>query len=168
MATLHAPLLSPCIECCAPSAAGKTRCQRHLTAALEASRRFRARHREKKSTDATLELPTEVDGVTLERRILARIEAARARETNPHYADDYGQAYAALSGFWRGEFETFSDAFVWMSYRMYGLHPDKLWKKQQAWRQWRLGKSNIIRFPKTTPRPQSEACPVVQERSLCG
>ncbi len=68
-------------------------------------------------------------------RVLARLIQAEAHESDPWYRDDCRQAFIVLSLALKGE----SQPFVSASYRMYGLHPDKLYPAILARREALLG-----------------------------
>jgi hypothetical protein len=68
-------------------------------------------------------------------RILARLIQAEAHEVNPHLRDDYRQAFITLSLARDGS----PIPFVEASYRVIGLHPDKVWPSILARRKALLG-----------------------------
>lgn len=73
-------------------------------------------------------------------RVLARLIQSEAHEVNPHLRDDYRQSFITLSLAAAGS----PIPFVEASYRMYGVHPDKLWPKIVAHRNWLLGQPTRI------------------------
>jgi hypothetical protein len=76
--------------------------------------------------------------VALVRRILARLEAAELKETNPHFQDDYRIAWVTV--LCAGDRRAHPHPHVEASYRVLGLHPDKVWPAIQARRRAKLGK----------------------------
>lgn len=68
-------------------------------------------------------------------RILARLIQLEAHESQTHFKDDYRQAFITLSLAVKGN----KQPFVCASYAMYGVHPDKLWKKMQDRKRAQLG-----------------------------
>jgi len=98
-------------------------------------------------------------------RVLARLIQAEAHESDPWYRDDCRQAFIVLSLALKGE----SQPFVSASYRMYGLHPDKLYPAILARREALLGPAgasptfkepvgpgNSRKPPQSIPRKQKE------------
>lgn len=68
-------------------------------------------------------------------RILARLVQFEAHEPQAHLKDDYRQAFITVSLAAKGTPQPFVNA----SYSMYGVHPDKLWKKMQDRKRAQLG-----------------------------
>lgn len=69
-------------------------------------------------------------------RILDRIEEAERSEPNLWLRTDYRQAFICVSLASRGE----AQPFVTASYRIFGIHPDKVWSAIMAKRKAKLGK----------------------------
>jgi hypothetical protein len=69
-------------------------------------------------------------------RILDRLEEAESSEPDIHLRSDYRQAFICVSLASRGE----AQPFVESSYRIYGIHPDKVWPQIMANRRAKLGK----------------------------
>ena len=68
-------------------------------------------------------------------RVLARLIQAEAHEPLVYFKDDIRQAFITVTLAARGN----TMPFVVASYQMYGVHPDKLWPKMTARRNWLLG-----------------------------
>jgi hypothetical protein len=68
-------------------------------------------------------------------RILDRLWEAERTEPDIHLRSDYRQAFICVSLASRGEREP----FVTSSYRVYGIHPDKVWPQIVASRKAKLG-----------------------------
>jgi hypothetical protein len=68
-------------------------------------------------------------------RILDRLEEAERSEPDIHLRSDYRQAFICVSLASRGEREP----FVTSSYRIFGIHPDKVWPNILATRKAKLG-----------------------------
>src|SRR5215471_13894137 len=68
-------------------------------------------------------------------RILDRLEEAERAEPDIHLRSDYRQAFICVSLASRGEREP----FVTSSYRIFGIHPDKVWPHILATRKAKLG-----------------------------
>ena len=68
-------------------------------------------------------------------RVLARLIQSEAHEVNPHLKDDYRQSFITISLALKGD----PQPFVSASYRMYGIHPEKLWPAIVARRKALLG-----------------------------
>jgi hypothetical protein len=86
---------------------------------------------------------------TLAERILARLIQSEAHEASPHFRDDYRQSFIALTLALEGSPIPFIEA----SYRMYGLHPDKVWPAMVARRAALIGRP--AQFP-SSDKKQSE------------
>lgn len=71
---------------------------------------------------------------------LAYLQRAELHEADPWLRDDIRQAWIALSTFERGQHPSFASAWVAASYRMYGLHPAKLFAAVCERRRALLGK----------------------------
>jgi hypothetical protein len=69
-------------------------------------------------------------------RILDRLQKAELSEPNIWYRQDYRQAFICVSLARRCE----PQPFITSSYRIYGLHPSKVWPMIMAKRKARLGK----------------------------
>ena len=69
-------------------------------------------------------------------RILDRLWEAEGAEPDIHLRSDDRQAFICVSLASRGERQPFIEA----SYRIYGIHPDKVWSQIMANRKARLGK----------------------------
>jgi hypothetical protein len=74
-------------------------------------------------------------GTSPTERILARLIQAETHEANPHFRDDIRQAFITVSFAAKGDTQPFVNA----SYRMYGLHPDKLYAAIEARKRAQLG-----------------------------
>jgi hypothetical protein len=68
-------------------------------------------------------------------RILDRLEGAEKSEPDIHLRSDYRQAFICVSLASRGE----AQPFIQSSYRIYGIHPDKVWPHIMATRRAKLG-----------------------------
>ncbi len=71
-------------------------------------------------------------------RILAQLALAESREPDPHFQTDYRIGWIAIyTADVKREFDCGWDAFVSASYRVLGLHPDKVWsamvRNREAW-----------------------------------
>jgi hypothetical protein len=82
-------------------------------------------------------------------RVLARLIQFEAHEVNAHLRDDYRQAFITLALAEKGSLIPFVEA----SYTMYGVHPDKVWPKMIAYRQWMLGPAKVL-LPKKSAQPK--------------
>jgi len=69
-------------------------------------------------------------------RILDRLQKAELSEPDIWYRQDYRQAFICVSLASRCE----PQPFITSSYRIYGSHPDDVWRKIMANRKARLGK----------------------------
>ena len=79
-------------------------------------------------------------------RVLAHLERAENKEANPHFRDDYRQTWIAIyTADVKGEFDNGWDALVSASYRVIGLHPDKVWPAIIARRQALLGPPAVLK-----------------------
>lgn len=74
-------------------------------------------------------------GESLVERILARLEAAEARETNPHFQDDYRIAWITVLHAARGE----ADPHFWATYTVLRTAPDQVWPIMVKNRKAKLG-----------------------------
>jgi len=94
--------------------------------------------------------------VTLAERVLARLEQSENREPNPWLRDDIRIAWIATLYASQGNSQPFIDA----SYRVLGLHPDKVWPAICARRAALLGPElphkTAKRFPMGTGRVVDE------------
>jgi hypothetical protein len=86
--------------------------------------------------------------VTLAERVLARLEQAEHREPDPWLRDDIRIAWIATLYASQGNRQPFIDA----SYRVLGLHPDKVWCAILARREALLGPESI---PQTNRKPMA-------------
>ena len=68
-------------------------------------------------------------------RILDRLDEAERAEPDIHLRTDYRQAWVCVRLASRGE----AQPFVESSYRIYGMHPDKVWPHILATRKAKLG-----------------------------
>jgi hypothetical protein len=69
------------------------------------------------------------------RRVLRRLEQAEAREIDPHFGDDYRIAWITVLEAARGNPQPTVNA----TYRVLGLHPDRVWPAIIARRKALLG-----------------------------
>jgi hypothetical protein len=86
-------------------------------------------------------------------RVLARLIQSEAHEADIWLRDDYRQAFITVSLAAQGS----PIPFVEASYRMYGLHPDRLYPAILARRGSLLGRSSVIPFPKKFVRSVADA-----------
>jgi hypothetical protein len=90
--------------------------------------------------------------------VLTHLEKAERKESNAWFRDDYRIAWIAIfTADIKGEFDNGWDALVSASYRVIGLHPDKVWPAILARREALLGPEAIPhktmkRFPMGTGR----------------
>lgn len=75
-------------------------------------------------------------------RVLDRIWEGEQEEADVHLRSDYRQAWICVSLCSRGE----TQPFVESSYRLYGIHPDKVWPHILATRKAKLGEEFIDWF----------------------
>jgi hypothetical protein len=68
-------------------------------------------------------------------RILLRLEQAELCEQKPHFRDDYRIAWITVLKAWRGE----PEPHVQATYRVLGVHPNRVWDSLVARRQSLLG-----------------------------
>jgi hypothetical protein len=99
-------------------------------------------------------------GSSLSRRILLRLEAAEAREPNLHFQDDYRIAWLTVLNASRGQ----SEPHVLATYRVLGLHPDKIFAAIEAKRRAKLGAEYDKFFSTTSGSASSPKKPVQSER----
>jgi hypothetical protein len=69
-------------------------------------------------------------------RILERLQQAEMSEPDIWFRQDYRQAYICVSLAQTDD----AQSFITSSYRIYGTHPDQVWRKIMANRRARLGK----------------------------
>jgi len=69
------------------------------------------------------------------RRVLSRLECAELSELNPHLRDDLRIAWIVTLYAAEGN----PQPLVSASYRVLGMHPDKVWPWIVAWRKAKLG-----------------------------
>lgn len=74
-------------------------------------------------------------GRTIAHRVLVRLQSAESKESNPHFRDDYRIAWITTMLAARGN----PIAHVEATYRVLGLHPDKVWSAHVAMRKAKLG-----------------------------
>jgi hypothetical protein len=87
-------------------------------------------------------------------RILACLIQAEAHENDPWLRDDIRQSFITLSLAENGD----PQPFVSASYRMYGLHPDKLWPAIIARREALLGREY------NSPKKPVQSVRVIEKR----
>jgi hypothetical protein len=98
------------------------------------------------------------DGSLLD-RVLGRLIQSEAHEANPHFRDDYRQTFIALSLARDGN----PIPFVEASYRMYGLHPDKVYPAIMARRQALLGRDGVLSMAPAKAVPSPVTSPKCKE-----
>lgn len=98
----------------------------------------------------------------LSRRVQDYLEWAEAHEPDVWLRDDYRQAWIALGFAARG----LRHPFVAASYRMYGLHPDRLWPAILERRRAKLGPLYAKFFPEATDQVLPPKKPPLTERRL--
>jgi hypothetical protein len=96
-------------------------------------------------------------------RVLSRLEQAEKVESNPHLRDDVRIAWITTLFAFREE----SEPFVQASYRVLGLHPDKVWPAIEAKRHAKLG-ADYPNFYAANRGASSPKKPVQSERRLRG
>jgi hypothetical protein len=84
-------------------------------------------------------------------RVLAALVRAEAHEPDVWLRDDIRQAFIAVSLAGQGD----PQPVVTASYRMYGLHPDKVWPAIVARRKALLG-NEYAKFEETRPNPKTD------------
>ena len=89
-------------------------------------------------------------------RVLLRLEDAEMHEPNAHYRDDYRIAWLITLYAARGE----SQPHVLASYRVLGLHPEKVWSAIVARRHAQLGRDYDKFFAEEFPAASSPKKPV--------
>jgi hypothetical protein len=92
------------------------------------------------------------------RRVQAYLCLAESREPDVWLAEDYRQAWIAIALAEQG----CPDPFVVASYRMYGLHPDRLWPAIIERRKAKLGPL----YPQFFPEPRDKKPPQSERSSL--
>jgi hypothetical protein len=76
-------------------------------------------------------------------RVLLRLEQAERKETDPHYRDDIRIAWITVLYALRSE----PQPHVRATYAVLGVHPDQVFAKIQAFRQWVLAADYDTFFP---------------------
>jgi hypothetical protein len=92
------------------------------------------------------------------RRVLFRLEQAELSELNPHLRDDYRIAWIVALYAMSGD----SQPLVAATYRVLGLHPEKVWSAIVARRKADLGKEYSAWYDESglsVPESQSWALP---------
>jgi hypothetical protein len=89
--------------------------------------------------------------LTLAERVLSHLEAAENKEPDPHLRDDIRIAWITTLYASQGNRQPHIDA----TYRVLGLHPDKVWPAILARREALLGSYHI---------PQTKQCPLAESR----
>jgi len=84
-------------------------------------------------------------------RILSRLEAAEAREVDPHFRDDIRIAWITVLRASRGE----PSPHVSATYTVLGLHPDRVWpaiiERRRALLGWRYEAFVGVELPPKKP-----------------
>lgn len=106
------------------------------------------------------EVPAGADeSVATSDRILARLIQLEAHERDIWEQENYRQAFITLCLALKGD----PEPFVAASYRMYGLHPEKLWPAILARRAALLG-SEATRIPSWPKKPIASVSADVQQK----
>lgn len=97
----------------------------------------------------------------LSRRILLRLEQAKAKELDLHLQDDIHIAWLIVLYLLRGD-AVECTPHVLASYRVLGMHPDKVWPWIVGWRKAKLGSSYSIWYDEhSNRRSESERASIV-------
>lgn len=97
-------------------------------------------------------------------RALARLVCAEAHEPDVWERENYRQAFITVSLAAKGSPEPFVEA----SYRMYGLHPDKLWPAIVARRAWVLGERDTNSYNADSSERSATGIVLAEEPSVDG
>jgi hypothetical protein len=98
-------------------------------------------------------------GKSFANRVLARLIQLEAHEPDVWLREDIRQSFITLSLALKG----YSQPFVAASYRMYGLHPDKLYPAILARRKMLLGSES---FPGSIKKPVQSVKPPIKKEDI--